>query len=423
MSFEALAWASDIEGVPTTQKCLLVMLANYAGSDGTCFPSQDLLAKKVGCTVKTIQNTIPKLVEAGLITVEERRTPDGRQTSSLYTLLPSENASRSTPRVEELDENQSELLPGENDGQSENEAPNSENISPEPITEPPSTNSQHGSDENGGSFVERISDCTEQIWTVWPKGSRSRSSRTEIRNKLRIACEREKLQPEQIVEAARAWLAGQDMREDGRFVKGPAPWFNKAIYLDYLDVEAGAEEPEQSQSDERMGLYVSEGFWAPTWGEEPSDEEVEAFLARRRAAGVPETAEPPAQKELPASQGASTSAAPVTTGKPGSKKDGRPQLGPVSVPDLTPKAKPNEQGGDLRFEGHNIFGIVDQVNTAGMDIAVKLNGQLIADVLRASTDAGWVDAYVRGGDGKIQTKNGQPETTRQYGSVEVIKLG
>lgn len=86
MSFQAMAWAVRQNTGSTIGKCILLMLANYADSEGQCFPSYDRIAKDCECSRRSVICWIERLEEKGLLTKEVRRRKDGTQTSNYITL-------------------------------------------------------------------------------------------------------------------------------------------------------------------------------------------------------------------------------------------------------------------------------------------------------------------------------------------------
>ncbi|WP_050918452.1 helix-turn-helix domain-containing protein [Vibrio campbellii] len=75
-------------GLTVTDKSVLVTLSSYFGTRGnsnsySCYPSQDRIAERVGCTRSTVNNALQKLVRLGFI----RSSYRGTNTSKLYTWL------------------------------------------------------------------------------------------------------------------------------------------------------------------------------------------------------------------------------------------------------------------------------------------------------------------------------------------------
>ena len=79
--------------VPGGQKLVLLALADHADREGVCWPSVDHLASRCGLTRRTVRKAVAALETAGLVAVERRRGPDGRQLSSVFRLvLPGDNS-------------------------------------------------------------------------------------------------------------------------------------------------------------------------------------------------------------------------------------------------------------------------------------------------------------------------------------------
>lgn len=87
MSIECLNQAIKVEGLPPTKKLILILLANYADDQNSCYPSYKHIAKLVGLkTVKGIQKTIKEFEQMGLLRVEHRILENGSYTSNKYYL-------------------------------------------------------------------------------------------------------------------------------------------------------------------------------------------------------------------------------------------------------------------------------------------------------------------------------------------------
>lgn len=73
MSFQAMAWAVGLK-LPTREKFVLLMLANYASNDkGDCYPSLSRLAEDTGMVNNTVIAAIQKLEQMGVLTVQRRK--------------------------------------------------------------------------------------------------------------------------------------------------------------------------------------------------------------------------------------------------------------------------------------------------------------------------------------------------------------
>lgn len=72
MSFTAMSWASKQKVKTSTQKLVLLMLANYADDEDKCWPSKQTLADTCCMSKAAICSNISKLQEAGFLKVEKR---------------------------------------------------------------------------------------------------------------------------------------------------------------------------------------------------------------------------------------------------------------------------------------------------------------------------------------------------------------
>ena len=90
MSWEALSWAAQQTAGGSTDKLVLIILANFADENGVSFPSHKTLAQRAECGLSTVERALKRLEKRGLVSIEPRydRSPEGsnRQTSNLYSL-------------------------------------------------------------------------------------------------------------------------------------------------------------------------------------------------------------------------------------------------------------------------------------------------------------------------------------------------
>ena len=88
MSIEYLNHALRTDGLTPTKKLILVILANYADQNGSCFPSYKHIAKMVGLKdQKGIIKVIKEFESMGLLRIEKRKLDNGSYTSNKYHLL------------------------------------------------------------------------------------------------------------------------------------------------------------------------------------------------------------------------------------------------------------------------------------------------------------------------------------------------
>lgn len=82
MSFTAMAWASKQKVKTSTQKLVLLMLANYADDENKCWPSKQTLADMCCMSKAAICSNISKLQDAGFLKVDK-----GKAHQASYALI------------------------------------------------------------------------------------------------------------------------------------------------------------------------------------------------------------------------------------------------------------------------------------------------------------------------------------------------
>jgi len=84
MSFEAIRWAFA-QTIPGPEKLVLLVLANHADDERTCYPSMTTIAKETGTSRCNVMRIVPKLESRRLISTEKRITSYGKSTH-IYTM-------------------------------------------------------------------------------------------------------------------------------------------------------------------------------------------------------------------------------------------------------------------------------------------------------------------------------------------------
>ena len=92
MSVQAIDWALRlVKNVTPTQKLILICLANHAGPDGDCWPSQTVVSDYSGLSRDAVNKNMKELESLGLIASERRKDSDGRETTKKYRLKMAES--------------------------------------------------------------------------------------------------------------------------------------------------------------------------------------------------------------------------------------------------------------------------------------------------------------------------------------------
>ena len=86
MSFDAMSWESKKECQNSTNKLVLLMLANYSDENESSYPSYKHLAKICECSERTVMRSIDSLISLGLLKKQVRFNSDGKQTSNRFIL-------------------------------------------------------------------------------------------------------------------------------------------------------------------------------------------------------------------------------------------------------------------------------------------------------------------------------------------------
>jgi Helix-turn-helix domain len=67
MSLKALSWAFDIEAIPSSNKLVLLALANFSGETGQAYPSVETVGRITCQQDPTVRRALANLVELGII--------------------------------------------------------------------------------------------------------------------------------------------------------------------------------------------------------------------------------------------------------------------------------------------------------------------------------------------------------------------
>jgi len=81
MSVQASAWAIEQKCDTAAEKAVLLVIASYAGPDGSCYPGQETIARQACCSIKTVERALRTFEELGWLIRERRCRPDGSRTS------------------------------------------------------------------------------------------------------------------------------------------------------------------------------------------------------------------------------------------------------------------------------------------------------------------------------------------------------
>ena len=85
MSIRAMNWAFE-QTLPMSEKFTLVVLANYADEQHSCFPSQGRIAEDMSASETTVRRNVKALEERGFVERSKRVDKGGHRTSDRYRL-------------------------------------------------------------------------------------------------------------------------------------------------------------------------------------------------------------------------------------------------------------------------------------------------------------------------------------------------
>ena len=86
MSVQALSMAFSVRGLSSSEKLVLLALANYANETMVCWPSQETLANDTELSSRTIWNALQSLEGRKVISRAKRKRADGTRASDVITL-------------------------------------------------------------------------------------------------------------------------------------------------------------------------------------------------------------------------------------------------------------------------------------------------------------------------------------------------
>lgn len=226
MSFTAMAWASKQKTKSSSQKLVLLMLANYADDQDKCWPSKQTLADMCCMSKSGICKTIIQLESAGFLVVVKREG-----TSSIIRLHTG---------VHQVDRG----CPPSGQGVSTQwtggvhpvDTNLSMNQSEEPITE------------------TILSDAEfEEFWAAYPK----RPNNPKKPAKLKYMAARKRGVAHDVIMAGVNDYAETRANEDPKFTKLAETWLNKECWEADYSVSGGKPSPETEASEKWLDELVA----------------------------------------------------------------------------------------------------------------------------------------------------------------------
>ena len=100
MSIRIMSQVWNMEIEDSTTKLTLMALADFSDDEGYCYPSYEVLAKKISKSKRTAIRAVDKLTELGFLQKEKRELKDGTSSANLYKILSeNERVTQTHPRV------------------------------------------------------------------------------------------------------------------------------------------------------------------------------------------------------------------------------------------------------------------------------------------------------------------------------------
>jgi hypothetical protein len=86
MSVQALSCAFAIRGLSSSEKLVLLALANFANEKMQCWPSQERIAADTELSDRTVWTALKGLETKGLLSRQSRKRADGTRSTDVFTL-------------------------------------------------------------------------------------------------------------------------------------------------------------------------------------------------------------------------------------------------------------------------------------------------------------------------------------------------
>ena len=67
MSIKIMSWVLDHSPYEGKARLVHVVLADHANDDGVCWPSQEKIGKRAGCSTEHVRSTVKQMVAEGYV--------------------------------------------------------------------------------------------------------------------------------------------------------------------------------------------------------------------------------------------------------------------------------------------------------------------------------------------------------------------
>lgn len=223
MSNEALTWAFKQAELKSGPRFTLVVLADYADEERSCFPGIPKIAERTGASAAAVRAHIQVLIAGGWVSIERRHRDNGSRTSNRYTLIldrvaPESDAGDLAPESGQSKRQNLGSLAPESGGVNRNPQ---ENPQSEPSEETPVVPSE---------LVAADPDWFELAWKSWPRKEDKKLARERFQRLAKrsgMGAQQMSLQVARFGTAYSAWPKDQQ-----EFVPYLATWLSRERWND-----------------------------------------------------------------------------------------------------------------------------------------------------------------------------------------------
>lgn len=213
MSADAVRWAKSVIAGGAGQKCILIVLADYADEEHSCFPGQKLLARITEQGERTVRRHLVDMEAAGLLRRESRMRADGRGRTSDRFYLAVDQPANVSGNSDDRPTTTSEDQPANHDDQPANDArPTGHSLAGQELL----GNRQKEPPDSSPTF--------DAFWAVY----RRHEEKPDARRAWNLAIK--KATPEVIIAGAVRYMA--DPNREAKFTPYPAKWLKNERWDD-----------------------------------------------------------------------------------------------------------------------------------------------------------------------------------------------
>ncbi len=259
MSVQAITWALGCKTEKSSDKFVLVVLANYADQDGFCWPHVETISKLTLLSVRAVRRCLTRL-DGAFLTVEKQRGTFGQQASSHYFLdLNSEIIVQSdilSPSVQSDIVAVPECHPRRNQS----------DIAATIYNDEPSYIHVNNTLVQNDEFIVENDALFDVWWKLYP---RKQDKKKALAAWAKQGCEKN---AESLIDTLRNQIANDAQYSgDQQFIPLPSSYLNKEKYNDEIVIRSRTESRETSaQSSERQ---------LAAWAQSDDDEPVASYDA------------------------------------------------------------------------------------------------------------------------------------------------